>query len=162
MAFRQKSNFAEDSRVAWAMMTAVDTNVIVALWDPDALLSGAANVALDAAIGRGRLVICGPVFAELMALPRRNEAFLDGFLRDTGISVDWELDESIWRAAGRAFQGYASRRRMHRNKHQDSGPRRILADFLIGAHALKRNCRFLTLDEGLYRAAFPRLEIQAI
>ena len=66
MAFREKSNFAKDSRVAWAMMTAVDTNVIVALWDPDALLSGAANVALDEAVGRGRLVICGPVFAELM------------------------------------------------------------------------------------------------
>jgi predicted nucleic acid-binding protein len=140
------------------MMTAVDTNVIVALWDPDALLSGAANVALDAAIGRGRLVICGPVFAELMALPRRNEPFLDGFLLDTSISVDWELDESIWRAAGRAFQGYASRRR----RNQTAGPRRILADFVIGAHALERKCRFLTLDEGLYRAAFPRLEIQAL
>jgi predicted nucleic acid-binding protein len=157
MAFREKSNFAKDSRVAWAMMTAVDTNVIVALWDPDALLSGAANVALDEAVGRGRLVICGPVFAELMALPRRNESFLDGFLRDTGISVDWELDESIWRTADQAFQGYASRRR-----HQPASPRRILADFLIGAHAFERKCRFLTLDQGLYRAAFPRLEIQTI
>jgi predicted nucleic acid-binding protein len=91
-----------------------------------------------------------------MAMPRRNEAFLDGFLRDTGISVDWDLDESIWRAAGQAFQGYANRRRGHR----DAGPRRILADFLIGAHALQREFRFLTLDAGLYRAAFPRLEIQ--
>ncbi len=139
-------------------MTAVDTNVIVALWDPDALLSGVANAALDEAIGRGRLVMCGPVFAELMALPRRNEAFLDEFLRDTGISVDWDLDESIWRAAGRAFQGYANRRR----RQQTAGPRRILADFLIGAHALEGKCRFLTLDEGIYRAAFPRLEIRAI
>jgi len=140
------------------MTTAIDTNVIVALWDANDLLSSAANSALDSALGHGRLLICAPVFAELMAVPRRGEAFLDGFLRDTGILVDWELDESMWRTAGRAFQAYAARRRRSR----DVEPRRILADFLIGAHALARECRFLTLDEGLYRAAFPRLDIQAI
>src|SRR5580704_2634389 len=86
------------------MTTAVDTNVIAALWDADAELSGMANHALDQAMARGRLVISAPVFAELMAMPRRNEAFLDGFLRDTRISVDWDLDESIWRTAGRAFR----------------------------------------------------------
>ena len=64
------------------MTTAVDTNVIAALWDADAELSGMANHALDEAMARGRLVISAPVFAELMAMPRRNEAFLDGFLRD--------------------------------------------------------------------------------
>jgi predicted nucleic acid-binding protein len=140
------------------MTTAIDTNVIVALWDPNDLLSSVANAALDEAVGHGRLIICAPVFAELVAVPRRSEAFLDGFLNDTGISVDWNLDESIWRMAGRAFEAYARRRRRNR----DAGPRRILADFLIGAHALERECRFLTLDEGLYRAAFPRLEIQVI
>jgi len=140
------------------MTTAIDTNVIVALWDPNELLSSVANSALYAALGRGRLVISAPVFAELMAVPRRSEAFLDGFLHDTSISVDWNLDESIWRTAGRAFQAYGVRRRRNR----DAGPRRILADFVIGAHALKRDCRFLTLDEGLYRAAFPQLDIQSI
>jgi predicted nucleic acid-binding protein len=140
------------------MTTAIDTNVIAALWDADPSLSSAANSVLDSASGRGRLVISAPVFAELMAVPRRGEAFLDGFLRDTGISVDWELDEVIWRAAGQAFQAYSGRRRRHR----DGGPRRILADFLIGAHALEREFRFLTLDTGLYRAAFPRLEIQTV
>ena len=140
------------------MTTAVDTNVIAALWDPNGVLSGVAKAALDEALARGRIVISAPVFAELMAMPRRDETFLDGFLRDTGISVDFELDEAIWRAAGRAFQAYAGRRRGQR----DAGPRRILADFLIGAHALERDCRFLTLDEGLYRAAFPRLQLHII
>jgi predicted nucleic acid-binding protein len=140
------------------MTTAVDTNVIAALWDADAELSGMANHALDEAMARGRLVISAPVFAELMAMPRRNEAFLDGFLRDTRISVDWDLDESIWRTAGRAFQAYAGRRRERR----DAGPRPILADFLVGAHAVERECWFLTLDAGLYRAAFPRLQLVAI
>lgn len=140
------------------MTTAIDTNVIVALWDRNDLLNSVANSALNAAAGRGRMIISAPVFAELMAVPKQSEALLDGFLQDTGISVDWDLDEAIWRTAGRAFQAYAKRRRRQR----DAGPRRILADFLIGAHALKRGCRFLTLDEGLYRAAFPRLEIHTI
>src|SRR5438270_11989 len=75
---------------------------------------------------------------------------------DTGIVIDWELREQVWRSAGRAFQAYAERRR----KQRDMVPRRILADFLIGAHAASNGCRLLTLDDRLYRAAFPTLAIQ--
>ena len=45
------------------------------------------------------------VVAELMAAPSRSESFLDSFFRETGINIDWALDESVWRTAGRAFQG---------------------------------------------------------
>ena len=41
-------------------------------------------------------------------------------------------ETQAWRVAGKAFQKYASRRQ----KQQAGRPRRILADFLIGAHAL--------------------------
>ncbi|MGA2429403.1 MAG: type II toxin-antitoxin system VapC family toxin [Candidatus Acidiferrum sp.] len=140
------------------MTTAIDTNVLVALWDSDNALNLAAQGALDAALDRGSLLISAPVFAELLAFPSRGEAFLDSFLRDTGIRVDWELNESIWRTAGHAFQVYAARRR----KKRDEGPRRILADFLIGAHALRHAYTLLTLDAKLYRSAFPHLRITAI
>lgn len=70
------------------MTSAIDTNVLVALWDQDDTLNLAAQVALDAAFARGQLVICGAVFAELLAFPRRPESFLNQFLNDTGISVD--------------------------------------------------------------------------
>jgi predicted nucleic acid-binding protein len=53
---------------------------------------------------------------------------------------------------------YAERR----HKQRDTGVRRILADFLIGAHADVRGYRLLTLDERLYRAAFPSLTIETI
>ena len=86
------------------MITAIDTNVLVALWDRDDTLNSAAQAALDAAFTRGKLVISGAVFAELLAFPRRTEAFLDQFLTDTGIAVDWGTDESIWRVTGKAFQ----------------------------------------------------------
>ncbi len=83
---------------------AVDTNVLVALWNPDDFLNTAARTALDAGVARGELVICGPVYAELIAFPTRSESFLDEFLVDTGIRVDWDVSESIWRLAGRAYK----------------------------------------------------------
>ena len=137
------------------MTTSVDTNVIVALWDRDPAVSHAAQKALDAALGRGSLVLSAPVFAELIAAPGRTEAFLDKFCSHTGIRVEFDLSEEIWRLAGRAFQAYASRRR----KQRDSGPRRILADFLIGAHATHCGYRLLTFDDRLYQSSFSGLTI---
>jgi|SRR5208282_2510979 len=140
------------------MTTAIDTNVIVALWDEDPALSLAAETALEAAFRRGSLVVAAPVFAELIAAPGRTEALVASLLEENGIAVDWNFNEAIWRAAGRAFQAYAERRRQQR----DQGTRRILADFLIGAHAQIRGYRLLSLDERLYRAAFPTLRLEAV
>ncbi len=140
------------------MTTAIDTNVIVALWHSDPTLSGAAETALEAAFRRGGLVVAAPVFAELVAAPGRSEAFVTSFLEENGILVKWDLDESIWRSAARAFQAYAERRR----KQRDSGARRLLVDFLIGAHAQVNGFRLLTLDERHYRAAFPALKLETI
>ena len=139
------------------MTTSIDTNVVIALWDADPILSQNAQSALEAAFRRGDLVIAAPVFAELVAAPGRSEAFVDSFLRETGIAIDWELGQAIWRLAGRTFQGYAERRRRQR----DSGARRILADFLIGAHAVSLGTRLLTLDDRLYKIAFPTLLVES-
>ena len=135
------------------MTTAIDTNVLVTLWDVEDTLHGPALQALEAAFEHGSLVIVGAVYAELLAAPGRTEEFLDQFCEETGIEVEWELPEEIWRAAGLAFQGYAARRK----KQKGTEPRRILADFLIGAHAHVNGYRLLTLDAGLYRASFPKL-----
>lgn len=139
------------------MTTAIDTNIIVALWDKDPLVSSPSRRALEIAFLRGGLVIA-PVFAELLAAPGRNETFLAKFLRETTIMVDWDLGEDVWRTAAKAFQSYAERRR----KQRDSGTRRILGDFIIGAHAQVRGFRFLTRDERLYRAAFPHLKVEMV
>jgi hypothetical protein len=80
---------------------------------------------------------------------------LNEFFRDTGILVDWTLDEKAWREAGRAYQGYVQRRR----SGNGTLLRRILTDFLIGAHAKVRGYSLLTLDQRLYAAAFPALPI---
>ena len=138
------------------MNTAVDTNVVIALWDKDPTLSLAAQNALDASFTRGIMVAAATVFAELIAASGRSERFVTSFFEETGIGVDWELSEQIWRLAGRAFQAYAERRQ----KRRDKGSRRILADFVIGARAFTNGFLLLTLDERLYRAAFPSLAIE--
>jgi predicted nucleic acid-binding protein len=102
--------------------------------------------------------VAAPVFAELIAAPGRTEKFVNTFFEDTGIAIDWELGERVWRAAGNAFRSYAERRR----KHRDLGARRILADFLIGAHAAEHDYQLMTGDVHLYRAAFPTLKIETI
>jgi hypothetical protein len=140
------------------MITAVDTNVLVALWDRDDALNSIAQSALDSAMARGKLVISAVVFAELLAFPRRTETFIDHFLSDTEIAVEWTINESIWRTAGRAFQAYAKRRHLQRS----GGPRWILTDFLIGANASENSYKLLTLDDGIYRSSFPKLAVVRI
>ena len=137
------------------MTTSIDTNVIVALWRKDHASNADAARLLAKARSYGPLIVCGPVFSELAADPQRTPEDLGDFLRDTGISVAWNLGEADWREAGRAYRGYAHRRWAS----SKSQPRRILADFLVGAHALVRNHALLTFDAGHYAAAFPKLKI---
>jgi predicted nucleic acid-binding protein len=137
------------------MTTAIDTNVVTALWNDDDALNVRAQAALDAVFGRGGLVVSGVVYAELLAAPSRTGQFVDRFLEAAGIEVEWEINERLLRAAGLAFRGYADRRR----RQTGAEPRRILADFLVGAHAMLNEYRLLTLDTGMYRAAFPRVEL---
>src|SRR5438094_611418 len=79
---------------AWTMTTAVDTNVVIALWDKDAALSSAAQNALEAAFNRGNLVAAAPVFAELIAAPGRTETFVGSFFADTGESCKADMPTS--------------------------------------------------------------------
>lgn len=137
--------------------TALDTNVLVTLLQADSEADvRRAQTALEEASARGEVLVSPVVHAELLAAPLRDEAFLEAFLKDTRIRVDWRFTRSMWRSAGLAFGGYAKRRRAQPG---DPGPRRILADFLIGAHASELGARLLTFDGGVYKAAFPELEV---
>jgi len=98
-------------------------------------------------------VICGAVYCELLAHPKATASFTDEFLSRTNIVVDFDLDEAVWREAGRTFAEYAGRSR----KSSGQGARRLLVDFLIGAHAQLRSDQLMTLDAGRYRQAFPSL-----
>lgn len=115
-----------------------------------------ARLSLNEARQRGALTVSAPVYAELVAAPGRGVQAVDAFLLRARIEVDWTMSERVWRVAAVAFRGYAERRR---SQPGDPGPRRILADFVIGAHALYSASALLTLDQRIYRAAFPELEV---
>src|ERR1700687_1508288 len=113
------------------MRTAIDTNVLSALWSKEAFASDIAKNLGDAKT-EGGLVVGAPVYAELLAYPKATESFVNSFLADTGITVDFELQQPVWLEAGRRFARYANRRR----KTARRGPKRLLVDFIIGSHAL--------------------------
>jgi predicted nucleic acid-binding protein len=102
----------------------------------------------------GGLVVSAPVYAELLVCPKATESFVNGFLADTGIAVDVEFQPPLWLEAGRRFARYAKRRR---SAHQ--GAKRLLADFIIGSHALAQADRIMTLDPKRYERDFPELKL---
>jgi predicted nucleic acid-binding protein len=59
----------------------------------------------------------------------------------------------VWHAAGAAFAAYAARRR----RSKGGEPKRLLVDFIVGAHAVLKADRLLTLDPARYSLAFPKL-----
>ena len=116
----------------------------------------AVQASMERAQLQGALIIAPPVYAELIAAPNREPELIETFLDRTRIEVDWSLDPAVWRTAALAFRGYAQRRRAQAG---DTGPRRILADFVIGAHALHSGAALMTLDQRLYHVAFPALNL---
>jgi predicted nucleic acid-binding protein len=136
------------------MRTAIDTNILSAIWDPEPNANELATT-LSQARQQGSLVICGAVFAETMANPGADEEFVRLFLNRTGIDVDFSFNEPIWRLAGLRYAKYVERRR----KSPREFVRRLLADYIIGAHALLAADRLMTLDRARYQRDFPELKL---
>lgn len=137
------------------MSTAIDTNVLVDLVGGDEAAANAAGTALENASRRGALVIAPAVYAELLAFPDRQPEDVDTLVSEAGIRVDWDLTAATWRRAGEAFAAHAQRCR----QSGAGSPRRILADFVIGAHALATGT-ILTRDASFFRIAFPDLVVE--
>jgi predicted nucleic acid-binding protein len=136
------------------MRTAIDSNVLSALWSKEPRASEIARN-LGNAKTEGGLVVGAPVYAELLAYPKATESFVNNFLSDTGIDVDFDFQQSVWLEAGRRFARYTKRRRGSARE----GPTRLLADFIIGSHALTQADRFMTLDPQRYKRDFPELQL---
>jgi hypothetical protein len=134
----------------------VDTNVISALWSREPAASQIATL-LGRSQGEGGVAICAPVHVELLAHPKATGEFVDAFLMKTNIVVDFLLDEPVWREAARVFAVYAQ----HRRRSGERTPKRLLVDFLVGAHASLCADRLLTLDASRYRQYFPQLRLIA-
>jgi predicted nucleic acid-binding protein len=137
------------------MPAAVDTNVLLPVLRGDAGSGDSLVPFLDRFIQSLGLVISGPVYAELAAAPWVQIEALDRFLAAGAIAVDVDLSRDVWLRAATAYRAYAQRR-------QASGagwPRRILADFVIGAHAELHADVLLTYNSDDFERMFPGLEV---
>lgn len=128
------------------MITSVDTNVLL-----DVFVSGARHHAqsqewLTRAYDGGAILVCDVVYAELVPA-FGNRTSLDAALREINATVS-PIDTDIAYEAGGRLLRY----------RQAGGPReRIIADFLIGAHAVAKAEVFLTRDRGFFGTYFPEL-----
>ncbi len=153
------------------MITAVDTNILLDVLIPDAPHGEASERALAEALRAGAVVISDAVYAELAAHFAGQEK-LDRFLTDTGLRVEPSKVEALYRA-GRAWSEYIRRRppltcpqcgarqeiRCDRCGASIQPRQHVVADFVIGAHALVQADQLLTRDRGYYATYFPELTL---
>ena len=135
------------------MTLALDTNVLQALLEKNHPLQVDAVQALKKHREGRQLVISPFVYAEAFGMPGFDETTFQAFLNRVGISLNKTLPDGLWRRAGEAHAAYHVRRR----RQGQSGQKRVLVDFLVGAHALSTDAPLLTFDPKGYRAAFPEL-----
>jgi predicted nucleic acid-binding protein len=130
------------------MITAVDTNILLDILVPNEQFYQASGDALEEAAGEGSIVVSDIVYAEL-CIHFEIQRECDAFLESNEIRVQGLTGEAHF-LASRAWRTY----------RQQGGKRtRILADFLIGAHAQKQATCLLSRDRGFYRKLFPSLDL---
>lgn len=130
------------------MITAVDTNVLADVFKPDPTFGPLSKAALSRCRTEGRLIGCEAVWAELAAFFPSSTTLQEAMDRLTVDFSPVELKAAL--LAGSAWK-------IHRSR---GGKRdRLVADFLIGAHAFAQAERLLTRDRGFYRTYFSRLRI---
>ncbi len=131
------------------MRTAIDSSVVLDLLMADPRHAARSEAALRQCASEGALIVGECVVAEIAPAIGGRGSEVGDLLRDWGVEFVPATEESA-ALAGAMFGAYLARRR-------PSGPRRVVPDFLIGAHATVLADRLLARDRGYYRDYFKRL-----
>ena len=134
------------------MTWVVDTSVLIDVLEDDPEFGAASARLLDDLAAEG-LAICPVTYAELAPAFEGSRALQEEFLAGVGVSFseDWTRQDTL--ASFEAWHAHVQRRRGGR------GPRRPIADILIGAFA-RRFQGLVTRNEEHFRPGFPELEIR--
>ena len=131
------------------MRTAVDSSVLLDVLSGDERFGEASRVALKSAYAQGPLLACEVVWAEVSATFGDDQPCAPVLSR---LGLDFEpVSAAAAERAGRAWRVYRARK--------GSRKERMVADFLIGAHALDTADRLLSRDRGFFRTYFPELVV---
>jgi predicted nucleic acid-binding protein len=130
------------------VITAVDTDVLLDVFGADPKFSSASAEALRRCLMEGALVASEVVWAETATVFGDAGGFWDAMHKLPASFLPMTEQAAI--KAARAWRQYRA----------GGGPRdRIVADFLIGAHALVAADRLLTRDRVFYRRYFAGLRV---